>query len=422
VSSPTAASQGWLQKTVTTLTNWLTVGANPKVRDPQNSATRGGSSAGVCVNDQAAMGVSTFFACLRLVASTIASLPFPVLRPGPDGALLTARDEPLHKILNDNPNPDQTPVDYMEFLVISMLMRGDHFARKLRIDGRLVGLDPVRPDIVTVRRAENGDRRYRWAWAGESFDLGEEDVFHVPGFGGGPLRGLSIMAYARDSLGVAIAADQAAASMFANGARPTGALSFKEWLETDQRDASRELIEQTYAGAMNAGRPMILEGGSTWTQISMNADDAQLLESRAWSVEEICRWFGVPPILIGHNEKTTSWGTGIEQLLLGFQKFTLNPYLRRIEQAVRKQLMTPAQRAAGMTAKFNVEGLLRADSKARADFYGAMTRIGAMTINEVREKEDLPRVDGGDVPRLQMQNVPISESDQGLGGDPTKTN
>jgi HK97 family phage portal protein len=422
VSYRREASPSWLVKTVTTIANWLVVGGDPKIRDPQNSSVRMGSSAGVSVNDRAAMGVSAFFACVRLIASTIASLPFPVLKPGPDGALLTARDEPLHKVLNDSPNADQTPVDYMEFAVISMLMRGDHFARKLKIDGRLVGLEPVRPDIVTVRRAENGERRYRWAWDGESFDLGEEDVFHVPGFGGGPLRGLSILAYARDSLGVAIAADQAAASMFANGARPTGALSFKEWLQPDQRDASREVIEQTYAGAMNAGRPMILEGGSTWTQISMNADDAQLLESRAWSVEEICRWFGVPPILIGHNEKTTSWGTGIEQLLLGFQKFTLNPYLRRIEQAVRKQLLTPAQRAAGLTAKFNLEGLLRADSKARADFYGGMTRIGAMTINEVREKEDLPRVEGGDVPRLQMQNVPISEADAGLGGEPKPAN
>jgi HK97 family phage portal protein len=187
-------------------------------------------------------------------------------------------------------------------------MRGDHFARKLRANGRLIGLEPLRPDMVTAKRAEDGQIRYTGSHNGASFDLGEEDVFHVRGFGGGPLGGLSVLAYARESLGMAIAADRAAASMFANGVTPSGTLKFKEWLEPDQRSSSRELIEQTYAGAMNSGKPFILEGGAEWQQISMNADDAQLLESRGWSVEEVCRWFGVPPVLIGHSEKQTSWG------------------------------------------------------------------------------------------------------------------
>lgn len=419
-----AAGQSWLQKTVTTITNWLVVGPNPKVRDPKNAAPRFGSSSGVEVNDQSAMGISTFFACLRLVASTIGSLPFPVYRRDGNGAAAPATDAPAYKVLHDSPNADQTPVDYWEFVAVSMLMRGNHFARKLKEGGRLVGLEPIRPDIVTVRRGENGERRYRWHWDGENVDLGEGDVFHVPGFGGGPLGGWSIVTIARNSLGLALAADEAAASVFANGVHPSGALRFKQWLDGggEQRAEARAYIEEYFAGAMNRGRPLILEGDTEWQSIALNAEDSQLLQSRAWSVEEICRWFGVPPILIGHNEKTTSWGTGIEQILLGFQKFTLNPYLRRIEQAVRKQLLTPAERASGMFAKFNVEGLLRADTKARAEFYGAMTRIGAMTINEVREKEDLPKVEGGDVPRLQMQNVPISDAAGGLDAESKPAN
>lgn len=409
-SSSRASSQNWLQKTIETISNWLVVGPNPKFRDPQNAASRGGSSAGVAVNDHAALGVSAFFACVRLIASTIGSLPLPVRRRGTDGIPVDARDLSLSKVLNDSPNADQTPTDYVEFIVISMLMRGNHFARKLMDGKRLIGLEPIRPDIVSIRRREDGRIGYRWSWEGRSFDLAEDDVFHVRGFGGGPLSGLSVLALARESLGIAIAADRAAGSMFANGVQPSGALTFKEFLDPEHREIARTDLVDQFAGASNAGKPFILEGGATWTQISLKADDAQLLESRGWSVEDICRWFGVPPFMIGHNEKTTSWGTGIEQMLLGFQKFTLNPYLRRIEQAIRKQLLTPAERAAGVFAEFNLEGLLRGDSLGRARFYQAMVGAGLMTRNEARAKENLPPVEGGDVITVQSQNVSLEEA------------
>lgn len=157
---------------------------------------------------------------------------------------------------------------------------------------------------------------------------------------------------------------------------------------------------------------MLLEGGMTWTQITINPEDAQMLESRAFSVEEIARLFGVPPHMIGHTEKSTSWGTGLEQQTLGFQKFTLRRRLKRIEQAIEKQLLTPADRAAGVTVEFNLEGLLRGDSTARAAFYQSGLQNGWTTINEVRALENLPPVEGGDVPRTQMQNVPLTQARQ----------
>jgi HK97 family phage portal protein len=135
-----------------------------------------------------------------------------------------------------------------------------------------------------------------------------------------------------------------------------------------------------------------------------------MLESRGFSVEEICRFFGVPPFMIGHTEKTTSWGTGLEQMSMGFQKFTLRRRLKRIEQALEKQLLTGDDRAAGITVEFVVEGLLRGDSAARAAFYNSGLNNGWMTINEVRGLENLPPVQGGDVPRMQMQNVPITDA------------
>jgi HK97 family phage portal protein len=399
------------QKAITTIQDWLVAGGSPKFRDPENGERQGGgSSAGVCVNDRAAMGVSAFFACVRLIASTVGSLPLPVYRDGGSGIRKVAREASLYRVLHDSPNADQTPLDYLEFMVVSLLMRGNHYARIVRDGGRLVGLEPVRPDIVSVRRLRDGRLAYRWTWDGHRYDLTEENVFHVRGFGGGPLSGLSVVSHARESLGIAIAADRAAASMFANGVRPTGALAFEKFLSPEQRAVARGELAEQFAGAHNAGKPFVLEGGASWQQISLNADDAQLLQSRAWSVEEICRWFGVPPFMIGHNEKTTSWGTGIEQMLLGFQKFTLNPYLRRIEQAIWKQLLTPAEQAQGLFAEFNLEGLLRGDSAGRSTFYRTMTQIGVMTVNECRAKENLPPIDGGDVARVQSQNIPLEES------------
>jgi HK97 family phage portal protein len=396
---------------ITTISNWLVVGSAPtKIRDPQNSSLRGTPSSGVAVNDLSALGISTFMACLRLMASTVAVLPCPVRRMGGDGIATEARDSALWRVLNVSPNADQTPVDYFEFMVISLLMRGNHYARKLKDGSRLVGLEPVRPDIVTVKRQPDGTLRYRWAFDGESYDLGESDVFHIRGFGGGPVSGMGIMSHARESLGIAIAADRAAGSMFGNGARPSGALKFEKWLDPDQRKTARDELASQFIGADSTGRPMVLEGGVSWEQISMSADDAQLLQSRAWSVEEVCRWFGVPPILIGHSKDTTAWGTGIEQLMLGFVKFTLMPYLRRIEQAIGKQLLTPAERAQGHFAEFNLEGLLRGDSKARAAFYQIMTQIGVMSRNECRKKENLPPVEGGDEILVQSQYVPLADA------------
>ena len=192
---------------------------------------------------------------------------------------------------------------------------------------------------------------------------------------------------------------------------PSGVLSTEKTLTPEQRQLAEQLLTEKFRGAMNAGRPMLLDNAVKWEQLTISPEDAQLLETRRFGIEEICRVFGVPPHMIGHTENSTSWGTGLEQQTLGFQKFTLRRRLKRIEQALEKQLRTPADRAAGISIEFNLEGLLRGDSEGRASFYNTMTQIGAMTINEVRALENLPPVEGGDTPRMQMQNVPITAAE-----------
>lgn len=375
-------------------------------------ATGGGlSDSGERVTSDGVLTLSTAWACVNLLAGTIGSLPLMVYREG-GGGRVVASDHPLYRILHDSPNADQTAVDFWEFIVASLELWGSAYAAVERgSDGRVIALSPIRPDVMTVRRLSNGDIEYSWSDNGRAYRVTQDRMFHVRGFGGSPLGGLSTLAFGRNTFGLALAINKASSAMFANGIQPSGILKFKEWLKPEQREASKEAVSSAFAGAMSAGRPMVLEGGVDWTQLTINPDDAQMLESRAFSVEEVCRMFGVPPHMVGHTEKSSSWGTGLEQQTLGFQKFTLRRRLKRIEQAIAKQLLTPVDRAI-LTVEFNLEGLLRGDSAARATFYGNGLDKGWLTINEVRRLENLPPVPGGDVPRMQMQNVPITETAQ----------
>ena len=361
------------------------------------------------VTASSALSLSAVWACTNLIAGTIATLPLVVYRQKGDERV-AVKDHALYRLLHDSPNYDQTAVDFWEFIAASLELWGNAYARIERTNGRVSGLHPINPAVIAVRRRQDGAIEYRWTEDGRYYELTDSDVFHVRGFGGNPLGGMSTLHFGRQVFGVALAADRSAGTTFANGLRPSGVLKFGEWLKPDQRDLAETAMVAKFAGAQNTGKPMVLEGGVTWEALTINPEDAQMLETRKFSVEEVCRLFGVPPHMIGHTEKSTSWGTGLEQQTLAFQKFTLRRRLKRIEQSIMKQLVTPEERSRGLIVDFNLEGLLRADSAGRASFYQIMTAIGAMTINEVRALENLRPVPGGETPRMQMQNVPIMEA------------
>ena len=362
------------------------------------------------------LALAAAWACVNLLAGTIASLPLMVYRTR-DGRRTVAADHPLYRVLHDSPNADQTALDFWEFVCACLELHGNAFCEVARgNDGRVIALSPpMVPEAMQVRRRDNGDLEYEWTDGRRRRVETQATILHIRGFGGSPLGGLSTLSFGRQAFGLAGSINRAASSTFRNGVRPSVAVEVDYKMDAAQVKEARELIAENYQGSMNAGRPFLAHGGMKVKPLSINPEDAQMLESRAFSVEEICRFFGVPPHMVGHTEKTTSWGTGLEQQTLGFQKFTLRRRLKRIEQALEKQLLTPRDRSDGVTIEFNLEGLLRADSKARAEFYGKMSGIGAMTINEIRALENLPPVEGGDVPRMQMQNVPITDA-QGLNG------
>lgn len=365
--------------------------------------------AGVVVTADSALALSAVWACVNLIAGTIASLPLMVYRTEKSGRRTVDKDHPLYHVLHDSPNGLQTAGDFLEFGSASIELHGNAYARVVRNGSRVVSLMPVSPDLPVVRRINENRLEYAWSENGQSFRETTETMLHIRGFGGSPVGGLSTLAFGRKAFGLATAIDNSAGATFGNGLRPSGTLNFKEFLTKDQREIVEKRLVEKFVGSLNAGRPMVLEGGTEWRPLTINPEDAQMLESRSFSVEEICRFFGVPPHMVGHTEKATSWGTGLEQQTLGFQKFTLRRRLKRIEQALEKQLLEPEERKAGIVIEFNIEGLLRGDSAARSAFYQSGLTNGWMTINEVRALENMPPVTGGEVPRMQSQNIPITQ-------------
>lgn len=386
---------------------WRTKGKPLSVRDPDHFRNREGSY-GESVNEQSVLGLSAAWACVNLLAGTIASLPLMVYRTDRSGARQVAADHPLYRILHDSPNSLQTAVDFWEFMSASLELRGNAYARVVRSAGRVVSLLPASASFMDVSRTDSGRLRYRWTDDSDNYDETSDTMLHIRGFGGGPLGGLSTIQFGGKVFGISNAIHSAAGNTFKNGLRPSGTLTFDKFLTNEQREIVENKLVEKFVGSVNSGRPMVLEGGSKWAFLTINPDDAQMLESRAFSIEEVCRMFGVPPHMVGHTQNSTSWGTGLEQQTLGFQKFTLRRRLKRIEQALQKQLLSPNDIAQGITIEFSLEGLLRGDSAARSNFYASGLINGWMTINEVRGLENLPPVPGGDEPRTQMQNVPIT--------------
>jgi HK97 family phage portal protein len=366
------------------------------------------SHSGHNVTVDTAMQLSAVWSCVRLISETIATLPLPVYRLDASGRKIPANDHPLYPVLHDQPNWDMTAAEFWECMVACMCLWGNAYARKTYTPmGKLTALDPLRPDWMKPKRNKSGGVFYRYFDPAEKDgyrDFSGEQILHLKGFGTNGLEGMSPIGYARHSLGNAMAVEESVGTTFKNMARPAGILSTDQILTKAQQDLYLGGLAEKFSGAINAGKIMPLMAGFKFQAISMNPEDAQMLQTRAFAVEEICRWFRVPPFMIGHTEKVTSWGTGLEQQMIGFLTFALRPYLTRIEQAIRKSLISPLEWGK-VSAEFNLEGLLRADSHGRAEFYAAMVTNGIYTRNEVRAKENMAPLAGGDRLTVQVNNT-----------------
>jgi HK97 family phage portal protein len=372
----------------------------------------GESYGGRVITSEGALSLSTAYRCIRLISESVAVLPCKLYRTMPSGEVVVDQENPLYQLLHDSPNRHQTSFEFWEAMAQSLAMWGNAYAVKEMVGNRVVALTPVRPDMISIYKVpKTREIRYRATIDGVQEDFPLDRVFHVKGWGGGfSLVGASPIQLGRHGLGLASAVEEAASKIFQNGLRPSGFIRVDQVLKKEQRDQIKTNMAE-YMGSANSGKLMVLEGGMQYQQLALPPEDAQMLETRAFNVEEICRWFGVPPYLAFSTEKSTTWGTGLEQQQLGFLIFSLMPYLERIEQAANKWLLGPSERLT-RHVEFSVEGILRADSKARAEFSQKMVLSGIYTPDEVRRTEGRPAM-GGNAAKLWMPvNMALTEADR----------
>lgn len=349
------------------------------------------SFTGKNVTEITALGLPAVWRALQVSCNVPAALPFHAYRKTEQGRVL-APGHPAR--LLDDPHPDMTPFELWQTAYFHKRAWGNAYLRKLRNrDGRIMELWPIYPNRVKVGRESDAGRKV-YAIDGGREVLSDDEILHIPGLGYDGICGVSPIRAAREGIGMGLAAQEYGARLFGSGALATGVLQTEQRLTQKQADQlSKRWKEKRGTGLDSAHSTVVLDKGATFNRLSINPDDAQFLESRRFQVVEVCRMFGLPPFLMFETEKSTSWGTGLEQQALGWVKFDLGPELIAFEQRVTKHVLQPA----AVYAKYSLEGLLRGDSKARAAFYRAMWEIGAFSTNEVRELEEQEPVEGGDV-------------------------
>jgi HK97 family phage portal protein len=392
------------------------VAAGGQARPPINAAK---SAAGTVVTPNTALALSTVWGCVWLMSNAVSSLPFILnKRSGPNlsyGA--PAFDVPLYTVLNSQPNQQMSAVTFWKFMVASEQLWGNGYAFKtLNSQNQLIALDPLRPEyVVPYRQWIDGTEpkqyeiRYRYYSPLESLDFSADQIFHWKDRTLDGLVGLSRIEYARNSMGIARAGEDSTSETFKNGLRSGGFVKSTKYLNPKNRDELKDSLKRFVTGGPESGGIMVLEGGLDFTPITMNPQDAQLLASRQFSVEDICRWFQVPPVLVGHAAAgVTAWGSGIEQLLLGWSALSLRSYVRGLEQEVLRSLVAAKDRPSQYLT-VDLDDLLAADSAARSALYSTFAQNGVMTRNEIRGREDLAPMDGGDVLTVQSNLIPIDK-------------
>lgn len=348
------------------------------------------SSAGTAVTEKTAMRVSAVYACVALIGGAIASLPLPVMQRSGDERKKV--DHALTSILNDRPNNDYPAAVFWESIIGSLLLHGDGYAeimRPPRNSPNVLGLRWLPKRMVTVEKAA-GQIIYIITDDNKKRGVQSADMIHIPGPGFDGLNGMSQISYVlKNPAGIAIAADEYSGAFFKNGARPDFAIEIPGSITEEQQVMMRKSWGDRFGGLHNKHLPALLTGGVKVHELTMNAEDAQLLNTRQFQVEDIARVFGVPPHMIGHTQNNTSWGSGVEQMSIGFVKYTLNRHLTKIEQELNSKLLKDKR----YFVEFSTAGLERGDYKTRMEGYRiALGRAGEapwMSVDEIRKIENL---------------------------------
>lgn len=374
------------------------------VRDSGGVFVFGVADSGQKVDEKSAMQIATVYACVRLLAETVAGLPLHLYRyldqnNGKEKAL----DHPLYKILYRLPNPEMTSFSFREAMMTHLLLWGNAYAQIIR-DGKnqVLGLYPLLPENVEIDRDENGEIYYIYhAYTDEVPGENNKDIYfrrdeilHIPGLGFNGLVGFSPIAMMKNALGTTLAVEKYGSSFFKNGAQPSGVLEHPGTLKDPEK--IRNNWSAVYGGTNNAHKVALLEEGMTYKPISLPPEDSQFLSTREFGVEEICRIFRVPPHMVQDLKRATF--SNIEHQSIDFVVHTLTPWLVRFEQAIIKDVLLPEEQEEYFP-KFNVDGLLRGDYQSRMNGYATGISNGFLSPNDVHRLENMdliPADQGGD--------------------------
>ena len=376
-----------------------------KAADAGYSFLFGRTTSGKPVNERTAMQTTAVYACVRILAEAVASLPLHVYEYQDDGGKKLVHDHPLYYLLHDEPNPEMTSFVFRETLMSHLLIWGNAYAQIIRDGaGRVLGLYPLLPDKMEVQRDDKGNIYYVYSRNSDenptfkeygNIKLKAEDVLHIPGLGFDGLIGYSPIAMAKNAVSMTLACEEYGASFFANGANPGGVLEHPGVLKDPSK--VRESWNSVYRGVSNAHKIAVLEEGMKYQQIGIPPEEAQFLETRKFQINEIARLYRIPPHMVGDLDKSSF--SNIEQQSLEFVKYTLDPWVIRWEQSLQRSLLLPGEKGKYFI-KLNVDGLLRGDYQSRMNGYAVGRQNGWFSANDIREMENMnpiPDEEGGNL-------------------------
>ncbi len=372
------------------------------------------SDAGELISPEAAMSISAVYACVRILAESVASLPLMLYRRRSDGGKERVTDHPLYELLHNAPNREMSSFTWRETCQGHVSLWGNTYSQVVYDGGgRVREIWPLRPDRMTVGRTPAGELGYEYRRdTGEARVFRADEILHIPGMGFDGLVGYSPITLARNALGLSRATEKFGSKLFANGARPS--LVIKTPGTAKLSDAAKKRLQDSwnaeFGGVERAHSTAVLEEGMDIASIGVPPEDAQFLETRRFQLLEIARMFRVPPHMLAELERATF--SNIEHQAIEFVVHTLRPWLVRWEQSMRRRLLTEAERAQGYFVEFAVDGLLRGDAKSRNESYRIGRNGGWLSVNDIRSLENLNPIDNGDIYLQPLNMVPAGEAEE----------
>jgi HK97 family phage portal protein len=383
------------------------------------------TASGIAVDEETSLTLAAVYAAVRVLSTVAAYLPVDVYERMENGDRTVDREHPASLLIRDEPNPEQTSFMFRAAIKSDSVLWGNGYAEIERTKGGdPIALWPIHPRRVKPTRTKDKRRKlfYEVSAATDEPGTGKaviaaEDMLHLPNLppGGRGIVGKSTIAYARESLGLALGAERTGAAFYANGMKPSGILKHPEQLSKDARDRLQESMQKKFGGSANIGKLMILEEGMDFTSMTIPPEDAQFLQTREFQDEEVARWFGVPQHLIGMLKRSTN--NNIEHQSLEFIMFTLEPWLTMEAQEFKRKLLRESEKRDWFI-EHNVDGLLKGDTEKRKNLYAAARQWGWLNINEIRRKENLNGI--GEQGDIYLQPVNMVDADPEKQPDPNE--